>query len=205
MTLCIKWGNSREAIIIQLFVWRYLWAGFYLSTWVLRVRRHQHIHWMIFKIISLSPIIFYHGGWGGFQPVHINKMTKSTPGGIGKRVAVLGWKQLAVLATPTYWIVKTQGQVSGLNVSSEKRDYTQMFSLLSFSILYIKYAQFSSKKSKIQVLSGQFQPSPYEPSFPSSPFLLVMMNALQATLHPNQHLHNLYYLCDCSMRGLYIS
>lgn len=145
MTVCIKWGNSRDAIIIQLFVWRYLWAGSYFSIGVFRVRRYQHIQNML-RIISLSPIIFYRRVWRGFWPVRMNKMTTSASGGTGKKVAVLGWKQLVVLATPTHCIVKTQEQVSSLNVSSGKHDYIQIFSLLSFSILCIKYAQFSSKR-----------------------------------------------------------
>lgn len=43
--------------------------------------------------------------------MHINKVTKSAPGGIMMRVAVLGCKQLAVLAPPTYCIGETQEQV----------------------------------------------------------------------------------------------
>lgn len=80
--------------------------------------------------------------------MHMKKVTKSAPGGIRMRVAILGCKQLTVLAPPppTYRIGETQEQVSSLNVSSGKHDYIQIYSLLSFSILCIKCVQFSSKK-----------------------------------------------------------
>lgn len=81
--------------------------------------------------------------------MHMKKVTKSAPGGFRMRVAVLGCKQLTVLAPPTYHIGETQEQVSSLNVSSGKHDYIQIYSLLSFGILCIKCVQFSSKKSKI--------------------------------------------------------
>lgn len=115
---------------------------------------------MIFRIISLSHIIFYHRGWGGFRPVRINKMTQSAPGSIGKRVAVSRWKQLAVLATPTYCIVKTQGQVSSLNVSSGKQDYIQIFSLLSFRFSIANMLSFQVKKVKSKCPQNNFSLAP---------------------------------------------